>query len=133
MRSRTIIIMMITLVIMAIFTVVKNEPHTTLNYRTCSLQTYAQNDPFADSVAYVFADLMNLTPSQQGYNRYTVSPYPRSTAFGHATCNQSLANSDCATCLVAARATLSTTCGGYTGGQVGMANCTMRYENYPFA
>ncbi|KZV32412.1 antifungal protein ginkbilobin-2-like [Dorcoceras hygrometricum] len=115
------------------FFCVGSEPDTTVTTLICNGNTYLQDDPFGDSVAYVLADLMNVTPSQQGFNYYTVSPYPTAVAYGHATCSQSLANSECANCLATARGTLSTTCGGHIGGQVGMVDCGMRFEDYSFS
>ncbi|XP_073291596.1 antifungal protein ginkbilobin-like protein [Primulina huaijiensis] len=108
------------------------KPNTSVTTLICNGDTYPQGDPFDDSVAYVLADLMNVTPSQQGYNYYAVSPYPAGVAYGHATCSLKLANSECANCLATARGTLSTTCGGHIGGQVEMVDCGMRFENYSF-
>ncbi|KAL0391018.1 UNVERIFIED_CONTAM: hypothetical protein Scaly_0458900 [Sesamum calycinum] len=70
---------------------------------------------------------MNVAPSQQPYDYYTVSPYPTSPAYGHATCSQALANSECANCLASARGTVSSACAGSVGGQVGMVDCSMRF------
>ncbi|KAL0418752.1 UNVERIFIED_CONTAM: hypothetical protein Sradi_1288700 [Sesamum radiatum] len=117
----------------ATLSVVKNDPDTSINSIICNTQYYSGDDPFGNSVAYVVADLMNVAPSQQPYDYYTVSPYPTSPAYGHATCSQALANSECANCLASARGTVSSACAGSVGGQVGMVDCSMRYENYPFA
>ncbi|KAK4408061.1 hypothetical protein Sango_0387100 [Sesamum angolense] len=117
----------------ATLSVVKSDPDTSVNSIICNTQYYSGDDPFGNSVAYVLADLMNVAPSQQPYDYYTVSPYPTSPAYGHATCSQALANSACANCLASARGTVSSACAGSVGGQVGMVDCSMRYENYPFA
>ncbi|KAG8370718.1 hypothetical protein BUALT_Bualt13G0012400 [Buddleja alternifolia] len=114
------------------FPVAKSDPNTNVDTIACNINTYAENDPFGDSVAYVLADLMNVAPSQQGYNYYTVSPYPTSVAYGHATCSQSLANSECANCLATARGTVSSSCASRVGGQVALVDCGMRFYQIKF-
>ncbi|KAL2236494.1 antifungal protein ginkbilobin-2 [Sesamum indicum] len=115
-----------------LLSVAKSEPNTNVNLLWCNENGYAEEDPYADSVAYVLADLMNVTPSRQGFDYSTVSPYGTAVSYGHATCNTGLSNNDCANCLVAAKASVSSSCLNSVGGRVAMVDCAMRYENYPF-
>ncbi|XP_073152604.1 antifungal protein ginkbilobin-like protein [Henckelia pumila] len=128
-HSLTIFIIM-GLLLATTFSCVESEPNTSVQTLICNGDTYPPGDPFGDSVAYVLADLMNVTPSQQGYDYYAVSPYPTAVAYGHATCSQKLANSECANCMATARGTVSTICGGHIGGQVEMVDCGMSYRDF---
>ncbi|KAL2535378.1 Antifungal protein ginkbilobin-2 [Forsythia ovata] len=111
---------------------VKSEPNTSVSGLTCNGNSYAEGDPFGNSVTYVLFDLMNVTPSQQGFDYRATSPYSTAVAYGHATCNQALSNNDCANCLISAKATLDSYCSGRIGGQTELVDCAMRFENYYF-
>ncbi|CAI9781163.1 unnamed protein product [Fraxinus pennsylvanica] len=111
---------------------VKGGPNTSINVLGCNVNSYAEGDPFGNSVTYVLFDLMNVTPSQQGFDYRATSPYSTAVAYGHATCSRALSNNDCANCLVSAKATLESNCGGRIGGQTKLVDCTMRFENYYF-
>lgn len=116
---------------MGLFLVAKSDPNTSVNLSRCNANYYSQEDPYANSVDYVLADLMNVTPNH-GFDYYTQSPYATAVSYGHATCNAALSYNDCANCLVAAKATVTTDCANRIGGAVEMVDCSMRYENYSF-
>ncbi|PIN03060.1 hypothetical protein CDL12_24416 [Handroanthus impetiginosus] len=130
-KFNTIIIKSL-IVLMVLSLVAKSEPNTNVNLLWCSEYNYAQEDTYANSVAYVLVDLMNATTSRQGLDYRTISPYAVAESYGHATCNTVLSSNDCANCLVSAEATVSSGCSNSVGGRVEMVDCTMRYENYPF-
>ncbi|KAL3753290.1 hypothetical protein ACJRO7_000649 [Eucalyptus globulus] len=86
------------------FYIVQGAPNTNITYRGCNGGTYSSNDPYADSVAYVLADMATVTPNHANDNYYTASPYPTAAAYGHAPCNPALSFSDCGICVSAAKA-----------------------------
>ncbi|XP_075475748.1 antifungal protein ginkbilobin-like protein [Primulina tabacum] len=131
-NSMKIITLIMGILAASSFSAVESRPDTTVQSLICNLNSYSPNGPFASSVAYVLADLTNVTPTQQGYNYYTVSPF-KPIAYGHATCSVKLGNSECVSCLIAARGDVSRFCANRIGGQVTMVDCSMRYENYAFA
>ncbi|PIN03058.1 hypothetical protein CDL12_24414 [Handroanthus impetiginosus] len=120
------------IVLMGLISVARSEPNTNVNLLWCNDNSYSQEDPYGNSVAYVLADLMNVTPTQQGFDYHTVSLYAEAVSYGHATCNTALSNNDCANCLVSAKASVNDVCANRIGGRVEMVDCTMRYENYSF-
>lgn len=115
----------------ALFLVANSTPDTTTQYLACNTNTYSPDDPYANSVAYVLADLMNVTPNH-GYDYYTQSPSAEAVSYGHGTCNTALSYNDCADCVEAARDALTSNCANRIGGTVNMVDCTMRYEQQPF-
>ncbi|KAI3460872.1 hypothetical protein Pfo_017535 [Paulownia fortunei] len=117
--------------LMGLVLVAESDPNTNVNLLWCNANGYAQGSPYANSVDYVLADLMNVTPNH-GFDYRTQSPYAAAVSYGHATCNTALSYSDCANCLVGAKATVSSGCPNSVGGRVEMVDCAMRYENYPF-
>ncbi|PHT54164.1 hypothetical protein CQW23_08626 [Capsicum baccatum] len=97
-----------------------------VNY-ICNGNKYDVSGPFAKSLAYVLEALQNETPISQGYDYYVTSPYPNDAlAYGHATCNPSLINSDCATCANYAKFYLIDDCDRGIGAQVELVDCSMR-------
>ncbi|KAK4441679.1 hypothetical protein Salat_0502800 [Sesamum alatum] len=124
--------MIMTFILTGVVSVAKSEPNTNVNLLWCNENGYAEEDPYANSVAYVLADLMNVTPSRQAFDYSTLSPYATAVSYGHATCNTALSNNDCANCLAAGKASVSSGCLNSVGGRVEMVDCAMRYENYPF-
>ncbi|KAH6799665.1 hypothetical protein C2S53_004137 [Perilla frutescens var. hirtella] len=119
------------IVLMSVFLVAKCTPNTSITYWRCNGNEYSQDDPYADNVEYVLADLMNVTPNA-GYDYYTHSPSTTAVCYGHGTCSTALSYNDCADCLTANRASVKDICAAKIGGTVEMADCTMRYENYSF-
>nr|GLL27730.1 hypothetical protein BC332_12914 [Ipomoea trifida] len=110
-----------------------SEPNLGITNKICNGNHYAKEGPFALSLAYIFEDMQNVTPTQSGYNYYTFSPYSNNAiAYGHATCNIAISASDCALCLSSAKIYLSESCDGSIGAQLSYVDCSMRYENYPF-
>ncbi|KAK2990501.1 hypothetical protein RJ640_019781 [Escallonia rubra] len=112
--------------------VVRSDPNTNVMMVMCNPNVYANDDPFTNSLAYVIAELETVTPNRQGYDLRNVSPYPTSLAYGHASCNQNLAASDCTLCLVAAKTTMSSYCNNRIGARSVLADCLIRYEQYSF-
>jgi hypothetical protein len=75
-------------------------PNTTPLSVRCNGAVYGAGDPFAESLAYVLADLLAATPSSRARDAYSISPYPNAFAYGHAACGGAgLTAADCATCL----------------------------------
>ncbi|XP_057794468.1 antifungal protein ginkbilobin-like protein [Salvia miltiorrhiza] len=107
------------------------SPNTSINYLACNVNGYLQGDAYAGNVAYVLADMMNVTPNA-GYDYYTHSPSSTAVCYGHATCSLALSYNDCADCLTAARSTVLAGCPSSIGASVEMVDCTIRYENYFF-
>lgn len=126
-----IMLMVLAIGQMQLFLVAKSDPNTSVYLLLCNENTYAQGDDYANSVAYVLADLMNVTPNH-GYDYTTQSPYADAVCYGHATCNTALSYSDCADCMIAARAAVTSGCTNSIGAQVGMVDCSIRYESYSF-
>ncbi|XP_022856190.1 uncharacterized protein LOC111377344 [Olea europaea var. sylvestris] len=91
---------------------VKGGPNASINVLICNVKSQAEGDPFWSSVTYVLFDLMNVTPSQQGFDYSTTSPYSTTVAYGRTTCSCDLSNNDSTNCLVSAKETLKTNCGG---------------------
>ncbi|KAL8522923.1 hypothetical protein ACS0TY_013031 [Phlomoides rotata] len=117
--------------LLCLFLVAKSTPNTSVQYYGCNSNSYSSSDPYANSVAYVLAALMNVTPNH-GYDYYTQSPSAEAVAYGHGTCSTALSYNDCADCLTAARALVTSTCGSSVGGTMNMVDCTIRYEKYAF-
>ncbi|KAI6698733.1 hypothetical protein NL676_018852 [Syzygium grande] len=63
----------------------QGAPDTSKVYRACNAGTYSSGDPYADSVAYVLADMETVSPNHMNYDYYTTSPYPTAAIFGHTT------------------------------------------------
>ncbi|XP_022727802.1 antifungal protein ginkbilobin-2-like [Durio zibethinus] len=112
---------------------VRSVPNTTVITVLCNTVVYSEGDPFAISLAYVLDKLETVTPTRKGYDYFNISPYPNAFAYGHAACNQNLTSSDCATCLDAAKTTMFGTCQSRIGARSVLHDCTIRYEQYPFA
>lgn len=112
---------------------VESAPNTKATSVLCNTGLYFQDDPFAISLAYILADLVNGTPSRKGYDYRNISPYPNAFAYGHAHCNQNITSSDCQTCLGAANTTMIGTCNSRIGARAVLVDCSMRYEQYPFS
>lgn len=111
---------------------VKGGPNASINVLICNVKSQAEGDPFWSSVTYVLFDLMNVTPSQQGFDYSTTSPYSTTVAYGRTTCSCDLSNNDSTNCLVSAKETLKTNCGGWLGCQMELVDCSMRFEYYYF-
>ncbi|XP_018720533.2 antifungal protein ginkbilobin-like protein [Eucalyptus grandis] len=107
-------------------------PDTTVKQVLCNGDGYTAGDPFAASVAYVAADLEAATPAREGYGYANISPYPNAFAYGHATCGRNLTRADCGTCLGAAKDAMLGGCASRIGARAVLADCGMRYEQYPF-
>ncbi|KAL3532964.1 hypothetical protein ACH5RR_006485 [Cinchona calisaya] len=115
--------------------VVTSTSNTTLGLYLCNTLTYQNSDPYRLSVDYILNDLLTVTANTQGYNHYVASPCANNIpkAYGHETCNVLLSATDCATCILAAYNNIRNLCPDRIGAQVHLQDCSMRYENYPFA
>ena len=115
-------------------TIVISSPNTTVISVLCNTNQYTRGDPFTISLAYVLNDLVENTPSSKGRDYYDISPFPNAFAYGHAACsiNLNLTAADCSGCLLAAIAQLNATCGMRIGARAILADCSIRYEQYPF-
>lgn len=71
--------------ILGLCSVAKSVPNTGVVLVLCNAGTYSSGDPFATSLAYVLAELEDVTPSRKDYNYYNISPYPNAFAYGHGT------------------------------------------------
>ncbi|XVF72425.1 hypothetical protein PTKIN_Ptkin12aG0120400 [Pterospermum kingtungense] len=111
---------------------VRSIPNTSVTTVLCNSGVYSMGDPFATSLAFVLEDLGAVTPTRKGYDYFNISPYPNSFAYGHASCNQNLTSSDCATCLAAAKTAMFGNCQNRIGSRSVLHDCTIRYEQYPF-
>ncbi|KAK3023102.1 hypothetical protein RJ639_043117 [Escallonia herrerae] len=108
------------------FSVVRSDPNSNVTNVLCNGDVYANDDPFAISLAYVVAELESVTSSRQGYDCRNISPYPNAFAYGHAACNQNLTSSDCTTCLGAAKTAMFSTCDNRIGARSVLVDCTIR-------
>ena len=93
-------------------------------------------DPFAISLAYVLNDLVENTRSSKGRDYHDICPFPSAFACDHAACsstNLNLTAADCSGCLLAAIAQLNAGCSMKIGARAILADCIIRYEQYPFA
>uniref|UniRef100_A0A453AV40 Gnk2-homologous domain-containing protein n=3 Tax=Triticinae TaxID=1648030 RepID=A0A453AV40_AEGTS len=98
----------------------------------CNGAVYGAGDPFAESLAYVLADLLAATPQSRARDAYTISPYPNAFAYGHAACRAGLTGVDCASCLGSAVSQMNATCGHAVGARAVLVDCSVRYEQYAF-
>ncbi|CAN4091542.1 unnamed protein product [Withania somnifera] len=134
---RTPSILVVAVIILGLnFEAVKGIPNTNLTKVQCNNGQYFKGDPFAISLAYVLAELVSTTPSCRRYDYHNISPYPNAFAYGYAACKNtasSLTKQDCKTCLASAKDDLLTGCDARIGGRTLLVDCTMRYEQYPFA
>ncbi|KAK1426696.1 hypothetical protein QVD17_15375 [Tagetes erecta] len=112
--------------------VVQSAPNTNVVSVLCNSGSYTSGDPFRISLEYVLDELIEVTPSERGYDYKNISPYPNAFAYGHATCNQNLTSTDCKTCLDAAEANMLSTCNNKIGARAVLTDCSVRYEQYPF-
>lgn len=110
----------------------ESVPNTSITNVLCNSGVYTSGDPFAISLSYVVGDLETETPNQKNHDYYNISPYPNAFAYGHAACNLNLTNSDCKTCLDAAKTVLFNTCQSRIGARSLLHDCSIRYEQYPF-
>ncbi|KAK2990502.1 hypothetical protein RJ640_019782 [Escallonia rubra] len=131
-QKMTVILPAFIIAFLVTLSVVRSDPNTNVMMVMCNPNVYANDDPFTNSLAYVIAELETVTPNRQGYDLRNVSPYPTSLAYGHASCNQNLAASDCTLCLVAAKTTMSSYCNNRIGARSVLADCLIRYEQYSF-
>lgn len=111
---------------------VRTAPDVTVVSTLCNSAAYTGGDPFAISLAYVLADLLEAAPDRRGHDYYNISPYPNAFAYGHAACKANLTASDCTTCLRYAEGQMNSTCGMRIGARSVLVDCTTRYEQYPF-
>jgi hypothetical protein len=108
-------------------------PNTTPLSVLCNGAVYGAGDPFAESLAYVLADLLAATPSSRARDAYSISPYPNAFAYGHAACSLAgLTAADCASCLGSAVGQMNATCGHAVGARAVLVDCRVRYEQYAF-
>lgn len=108
-------------------------PNTNVTAAFCNVGVYSKGYPFGISLEYVVEELETVTPTRKSYDYFNVSPYPNAFAYGHATCNQNLTGSDCTSCLGAAKTTMFGSCQSRIGARALLHDCTIRYEQYPFA
>ncbi|XP_073138359.1 antifungal protein ginkbilobin-2-like [Henckelia pumila] len=113
------------------FLVAKSEPNTTVNLLWCNFNGYSQEDVYASSVEDVLMDLTSVTPTRKGFRYRTVSGNALAVSFGLANCHEALSNADCAECLAAAKAAVTSGCRNSVGGRTELVDCGIRYENYP--
>ncbi|KAG6645184.1 antifungal protein ginkbilobin-like protein [Carya illinoinensis] len=123
---------LILITIFWLFIIPGSIPNTTAITALCNMGMYSQGDPFGISLDYVVAELERATPMSKNYDFFNISPFPNAFAYGHATCNLNLTNSDCATCLGAAKMTMFGTCLSRIGVRAMLQDCTIRYKQYPF-
>ncbi|KAL9685618.1 hypothetical protein QQ045_023069 [Rhodiola kirilowii] len=110
-----------------------SSPNTNITQVLCNSGTYSPGNPFNISLTYVINELVEATPDHETRDFYNISPYPNAVAYGHGSCSPSVTSSDCWTCLVAARMDMLRTCPSRIGARAVLADCGMRYEQYPFA
>ncbi|KAK3023104.1 hypothetical protein RJ639_043119 [Escallonia herrerae] len=126
-QKMTVILPAFIIAFLVTLSVIRSDPNTNVMMVMCNPNVYANDDPFTNSLAYVIAELETVTPNRQGYDLRNVSPYPTSLAYGHASCNQNLAASDCTLCLVAAKTTMSSYCNNRIGARSVLTDCLIRF------
>ncbi|KAI3423171.1 uncharacterized protein J3R85_011300 [Psidium guajava] len=116
------------------FHVVQGAADTGIIHRVCNAVTYSNGDPYANSVGLrLLADIVTVTLNHTNYDYYyTTSPYATEVYFGHATCNPTLSYSDCGTCVSAAMVRILADCPHSLGVDMGLKDCSMRYESDSF-
>ncbi|XP_047065002.1 antifungal protein ginkbilobin-like protein [Lolium rigidum] len=102
-------------------------PNSTPLSVRCNGAVYGVRDPFAESLAYVLADLLAATPSSRARDAYSISPYPNAFAYGHAKCGGAVTS-----CLGSAVGRMNTTCHRAVGARAVLVDCRVRYEQYAF-
>ncbi|XP_030543916.2 antifungal protein ginkbilobin-like protein [Rhodamnia argentea] len=107
-------------------------PDTGVASRSCNAVSYLSNGPYANSVAYVLADMVNVTPNHANYDCSTTSPYPTEAAYGHATSNLELSYSDCGICSSSAKLQILADCLYSLGVYMALQDSCMRYDFYSF-
>lgn len=135
MGSLTSQFMTMSMLLAATVIMVISTPNTTVISILCNGSSYTSGDPFSISLAYVLNDLVKSTPASKGREYYNISPFPNAFAYGYAACGTStnVKGTDCSICLLAAIAQLNTTCSMRIGARAILADCNIRYEQYPFA
>ncbi|KAF5195327.1 Antifungal protein ginkbilobin-like protein [Thalictrum thalictroides] len=126
-------IIAVLLAVLVMSNIASSVPNTNIRSVLCNSGIFTKGDPFTISLAYVLDDLENFTTSQKGYDYYNISPYPNAFSYGHARCNSTLITADCTTCLRASKQALFSSCPSRIGARSVLYDCSMRYEQYPFA
>ncbi|KAL3725229.1 hypothetical protein ACJRO7_030269 [Eucalyptus globulus] len=110
----------LTFVLLWIGNVVSGTPDMSEMFFDCNLATYQYSDPFAYSLTWLLSTLEDVTPSQQNYDYYAISPY------------LVLSFDDCSTCLFYAHGHVLDECPMSIGAQLELPDCKVRYEQYLF-
>ncbi|OWM88872.1 hypothetical protein CDL15_Pgr020826 [Punica granatum] len=111
------------------------EPSTNLKYKFCSAQKNGLRGFDKDIVDAVLGEIAFLA-DERGYDLYIskgVPPdAPRVFFFGHGAWDGMLSHQECEDCLGEAHDQLNDFCASYTGGQIQLRGCRLRFEEYPF-
>lgn len=139
-KLATAVVLMV--VISATLVCTVTAQNKTLDYQLCNQQLIPFNTDFWDNLADVVADLTHATPYAGGYNHRSSRPRRNkngggvkehgSTAYGQAICSSHLSKRQCAGCLTFIGNRIVGYCNGALGADVHLADCSLRYETYPF-
>ncbi|KAL0435757.1 UNVERIFIED_CONTAM: hypothetical protein Sradi_0283600 [Sesamum radiatum] len=72
--ARNISLLSSILLLISLCHVARCTPNTTVKTVQCNIGTYTNGDPFTISLAYVLAELEDVTPARQGYDFRNISP-----------------------------------------------------------
>lgn len=113
----------------------------TLRKRICNGDLYSRHVSIVDSygeyecaVNALFEKIQQDTPAIRDYQLYySMGCYTRTTyVYGRSSCQKTLSPDECSSCMKQAHDELFKECTHSIGAQVELANCRIRYENYPF-
>lgn len=110
-------------------------PNVSVRELLCNPATFVDGTPFARNLQYVLGDLLTNTPlvNVSAFSTYrSISPEPTDFVYGEGFCSSN-PHLDCSSCLQAAVALLSDTCGCAVGARAIIVGCSIRYEAYPFS
>lgn len=91
---------------------------------------YDVSSPFKRSVNYILSDTVAQTPNR-GYDYYTSSPWPDTSAYGHGACNGAISGVDCRACLGVAFPKTLNECPLRVGAQLQLRDCRIKVRELP--
>jgi hypothetical protein len=99
----------------------------------CNTQKIPSGNPFFNNLGALLADLEQNT-AFSGYDYKASSPGSGGapTAYGQATCTQSISQSDCNACLSNLGGRIWGICNNAIGARVQLTDCFIRYEQDSF-
>lgn len=110
----------------------RSQPNGIVKKLICNRNEYSPGTNFAGSLPNLLIDLETETPTVEDYDYANHYPPSNPAAYGYAKCNQDISAADCGKCLQSAVSILQNRCPMRVGAQLKVADCSLRYEQYPF-